>query len=257
MRSNRTFCTFRAAATAAIALIAVAAPLQGARAQSLPSAKSLLERHDAAVGGRAALDKHSSMHETVTLSIAAANISGTMEEFHAKPNLYLIKQSFGGNDLTSGFDGKTAWAIAPGAGPQVLDSSATAALKVQADFFSDYYDPSKIKSAETLEITDFDGKRCYKVKIVHFDGTDRLVYFDSATGFRAGQTETATMNGQQMERTLVMSDYKDFGGVMIPVKRAIKLPMAEVVGEITAVEFDKVEPSAFALPPEIKAMVKP
>ncbi len=254
MRSTR---TFRVAATATIAFIAFAAPTQGARAQTLPTAKSLLEKHDAAVGGRAAMDKHTSMHETVTLSIAAANISGTMEEFHSKPNLYLIKQSFAGNNLTSGFDGKTAWAIAPGAGPQVLDSAATAALKVQADFFSDYYDPSKIKSAETLEITDFEGARCYKVKIVHKDDSERIVYFDSATGFRAGQTETASMNGQQMERTLVMSDYKDFGGVKIPVRRAIKLPMAEVIGEITAVEFDKVEPAAFALPPEVKAIVKP
>ena len=97
-----------AAAGATIAVIALAAPVRSARAQALPSAKSLLEKHDAAVGGRAAMDKHSSMHEVVAATIAAANITGSMETYHAKPNLYLLKTSFAGGEVLSGFDGKTA-----------------------------------------------------------------------------------------------------------------------------------------------------
>lgn len=247
---------FRVAAFATIALIA-AVSARDAQAQALPSAKSLLEKHDAAVGGRAAMDKHSSMHVTVTLTIAAANISGTMEEYHSKPNLFFARQSFAGAEILSGFDGKTAWSTNPQTGPQVLDSAATVDLKQQADFFGDFYDPTKIKSAETLEVTDFEGMRCYKVKIVHKDNSEAMVYLDSASGYRVGQTENAKMMGQEMARTLVMSDYKDFGGVRIPVKRVIKLPMAEIVGEITAVEFDKVEPGTFALPDAVKALVKP
>jgi hypothetical protein len=254
MRSIR---TFRVAAYATIGIIALAAPVREALAQTLPSAKSLLEKHDAAVGGRAAMDKHSSVHATVSLSIAVAGISGTMEEYHAKPNLYYSKQSFAGQEIMSGFDGKTAWAIAPGAGAQVLDSAQTTALKAQADFFGDYYDPSRIKSAETLEIDDFNGQRCYKVKIVHKDDSVAIIYLDSATGLRAGQTETTKMGAQEMERTMVMSDYKDFGGVKMPTKRIIKLPMAEVVGEITAIEFDDVDATTFALPDAVKALVKP
>jgi hypothetical protein len=247
---------FRVATFATTALIAAIASSQ-AQAQTLPSAKSLLERHDAAVGGRAAMDKHSSMHVTVTLSIAAANISGTMEEYHSKPNLFFAKQTFAGAEILSGFDGKTAWSTNPQTGPQVLDSAATVDLKNQADFFGDFYDPNKVKSAETVEITDFEGMRCYKVKIVHKDNTEAMVYLDSASGFRVGQTESAKMMGQEMQRTLVMGDYKDFGGVKIPVKRTIKLPMAEIVGEITAVEFDKVDASTFTLPADVKALVKP
>jgi hypothetical protein len=245
----------RVAAT--IAIIAFAASARAASAQTLPTAKSLLEKHDAAVGGRAALSKYTSIHETVTLTIAAANVTGTMEEFHAKPNLYLSKQSFAGQELTSGFDGKTAWGILPGAGPQVMDSATAAPIKAQADFFADYYDPTRLKSAETLEITDFEGQRCYKVKITHKDDTEAIVYFDSATGLRAGQQETSKMNGQEIARTMVMSNYKDFGGVKIPTRRVIKLPMAEVVGEVTLVEFDKADATTFALPAAVKALVKP
>jgi hypothetical protein len=239
MRSIR---TSSVAACATIAIIALAAPLMGAQAQALPTAKSLLEKHDAAVGGRAAMDKHTSMHETVALMIAAANMSGTMETFHSKPNLYLSKQTFAGGEVLSGFDGKTAWAIAPGQGAQVLDSATTYELKGQADFFGDYYDPSRIKSAETVEIK---------------DDTESMIYLDSATGLRAGQTETAKMMGQEMPRTLVMTGYKDFGGVKMPTKRVMKLPMGDVVMDITAVEFDKVDASTFALPDAVKALVKP
>lgn len=247
----------RVAGCATFAFVAAAAPAHVAFAQALPAGRTLLEKHDAAVGGRAAMDKHSSMHVTVTLSIAAANISGTMDEYHSKPNLFFAKQSFAGTDVLTGYDGKTGWSTNPQTGPQVLDSAATAELKSQADFFGDYYNPARIKSAETVEITDFEGQRCYKVKITHTDNTDALVYLDSASGLRAGQTETAKTMGREMQRTLVMGGYKDFGGVKIAMKRIIRIPMAEIVGEITGVEFDKVEASTFALPADVKVLVKP
>ncbi len=212
----------------AIVTIALVAPAQRAgRADASCTAKSLLsEKHDAAVGGRAAMDKHaSSVHETVALTIAAANLSGTMETFHSKPNLYYSRQSFAGGEVQSGFDGKTAWAIAPGTPPTLMDSAQTADLRGQADFFGDYYDPTRVKSAETVDISDFEGQRCYKVKIVHKDNSESLIYLDSASGLRAGQVETAKMMGQVMQRTLVMSGYKDFGGVKMPTKRIMRLPV--------------------------------
>jgi outer membrane lipoprotein-sorting protein len=246
----------RAAARVTIALIALAALPHGARAQALPTAISLLQKHDAAVGGRAAMDKHTSMHESATASIAVANMNGTIETFHAKPNLFLQKTTLPQGEIVSGFDGKTAWATAP-QGAQVLDSTATAALRDQANFFGEYYDPSRIKSAETIEITDFEGQRCYKVKIVHKDDTEAMVYLDSATGLRAGQSQTQKMNGQEVPMTLVMSDYKEFGGVKLPMKRIQKLPGADVVMQVQSVEFDKVDPTTFALPDAVKALVKP
>jgi hypothetical protein len=254
MHSTR---TFRVAACATLAIIVLAAPAGPAGAQALPSAKSLLEKHDAAVGGRAAMDKHSSMHESVALTIAAMNVTGTMDTYHAKPNLFLMKQNFAGGEVLTGYDGKTGWIVAPGQGASVLDSATVDQLKGQADFFGDYYDPARIKSAETVEISDFEGQRCYKVKIVHKDGSEAMVYLDSATGLRAGQTQTAKMMGQEMQSTMVMSGYKDFGGVKMPTKRIQRLPMAEVVMDITSVEFDTVDAATFALPDAVKAIVKP
>jgi hypothetical protein len=45
--------------------------------------------------------------------------------------------------------------------------------------------------------------------------------------------------------------------VKLPMKRVQKLPGADVVMQVQTVEFDKVDPSAFALPDAVKALVKP
>src|SRR6185312_14926779 len=108
-----------------------------------------------------------------------------------------------------------------------------------------------------VELTDFEGQRCYKVKIVHKDDSETMVYLDSATGLRAGQSLMQKMNGQEVPITLVMSDYKDFGGVKLPMKRVQKLPGADIVLDVQSVEFDKVDPSTFALPDAVKALIKP
>ena len=117
--------------------------------------------------------------------------------------------------------------------------------------------PTRVKSAETVGITDFEGQRCYQVKIVHKDDSESTVYLDSATGLRAGQTETAKMMGQDMQRTLVMTGYKDFGGVKMPTKRVRSFPSATSSWRSRRLMFDDVDPSIYALPDAVKALVKP
>ena len=237
--------------------LAVAAPLSFARAQALPDAKALLAKHDAAIGGRAAMEKHSSMHQTGTISIAVANVTGSMEVFRAKPSQLVQKQSLGPlGDVVQGYDGKVAW-VTSSQGNQVLDGDAATEMKKQADFFSEYYDPTKTKSAATVELVDFEGKKCYKVKIVRLDDSETFNYFDSESGLRVGQTLKMQMAGQSMDATVVISNYKDFDGVKIPMKIVRKLAMADIVLDVSAIEFDKVDASVFALPDAIKSQVKP
>jgi outer membrane lipoprotein-sorting protein len=251
----RSICHSRVAC-AAIAVIVLAMPAHSAGAQALPSAKALIEKHDAAVGGRAAMDKHTSVHETVAIAIAAANLTGTIDVYHSKPDLFLTKTSLPQGEVIGGYDGKIAWSLTP-QGAQLLDSASAAPVRGQADFFGDYYNPARTRTAETIDISDFEGRRCYKVKIVHTDNTESMIYFDSATGLRAGQSDVAKAMGQDVQTMQLMSDYKDFGGVKMPTRRVTRLPMYEVVLTVTLVEFDKVDPAVYALPDAVKALIKP
>lgn len=247
----------RTVARLGVLALAVGAPLSSARAQALPDAKTVLAKHDAAIGGRAAMEKHSSMHQTGTISIAVMNVTGSMEVFRGKPSQLVQKQSLGPlGDVMQGYDGKTAWVTSAQAN-EILEGEAAAEMKKQADFFSEYYDPAKTKSAETVELVDFEGRKCYKVKIVRLDNSESMNFFDSESGLRIGQLAKMAMAGQSLDATVVISNYKEFDGVKIPMKIVRKLAMADIVLDVNSVEFDKVDASVFALPEVIKAKVKP
>jgi hypothetical protein len=255
MRSIRTTAASKFAALAAVALVASS---RLASAQALPSAKELMDRHDAAIGGRAALDKHTSMHQSGTLALAAAGIEASIDVYKAKPMMFLQKLVIGPmGEVLQGYDGKTAWAI-QGGQPVVLDSALTQQTKSNSDFFGNVHDMARYKSAETVELTDFDGRKCYKVKIVRVAGGEGFEFFDAATSLSAGTiVSTDSPMGGKVEQTSVFGDYKEFSGLKIPTRITQKGAMGEITITIKTMEFDNVDPATFALPDAVKAIVKP
>ena len=261
MRSIR---TSRAAVCATLAVIALTAPVRSTHAQSLPSAKALLEKEAAALG-RAEMEKHTSVHRTLTsLSDGKTYVQ---ESFRTKPNLWLNKTRGSGlPEILLGFDGETAWTGNAGESARAAEGMTVPVIKSGADFFHEFYDPT-FKSAETLEIANFEGQRCYKVRIVR-DGNngargpgdvEEIAYLDSATGLRAGHTTTSGQGREKRQTSVVMGDYKEFAGVKVATRYSARYIDANLpkeftdrpnVTEITAVtfEFDHVDPTIYTLP---------
>ncbi|MBM4193297.1 MAG: hypothetical protein FJ202_02815 [Gemmatimonadetes bacterium] len=217
-----------------------------------------MEKHNAALGGRAALDKYSSMKISGTVNIAAMGLDATMEIFRAKPNKLVQRVVLGqfGEQL-QGYDGKTGWAAPPmGQPPQILSGEALEAVIANADFFANFQAPENYSKAETVELVDFEGRKCYKVKVTR--GTrEGVEYFDAATGLLAAIVGTANTPAGPIEQTSVMLEYADFGGVKMPKRIEQRGGPAGAIMTVTAVEFDKVEPSAFEPPAAVKALIKP
>jgi hypothetical protein len=237
----------------AVALLVVAPHF--ARAQELPSAKSLMDKHDAAIGGRGALDKHTSFHQAGSLSLGG--MEATIDIYRAKPSLFLQKLVVGAmGEVLQGYDGKTAWVMQAGQ-PLVLDSAQTQQFKYNSDFFGNFHDMARYKSAETVELADFDGRKCYKVKLVRVTGGEGFEFFDAATGLGAGIIATVDTPMGKVEQTSVFGDYKDYGGMKFPTRITQKGAMGEVTISIKTTEFDGVDPATFALPDAVKALAKP
>ncbi|MCX5766274.1 MAG: hypothetical protein NTZ43_03490 [Gemmatimonadetes bacterium] len=248
------------AATTAVTLFALSAAVAPLRAQAIPAAKDLMAKHDAAIGGRAALDKYSTMRRVGAMAIPAMGLEASLEMLQEKSGKFLQKIVLGPmGEVQQGYDGKTAWAVQPGMGPVLLDGDQAKELIAQGDFYGGFHDASKFTSAETVEIADFEGRKCYKVKLVRKAGGEGFEYFDVETGLTAGVVRETPdpMNGGKMTTTQVISDYKDFGGVKMPTKIATKGGQFDMTLSFTAVEFDKVDVANFALPDAIKALVKP
>ena len=216
-----------------------------------------MEKHNAAIGGRAMFDRHSSIRMTATMSIAAMGVEASMEVFRAKPNKYLQKVTIAPvGEISEGFDGKVAWALNPMAGAQLVEGEQLTAVKSNADFFANLQDAAAYTNLQTIELGDFEGRKCYKVKLSR-DGRDGFEYFDATTGLLAGHAGTQPGPQGAVEVTTVFVEYVDVDGIKLPKRIERRGGPASATIIFTSFEFDKVDPKVFDLPAAVQALVKP
>jgi hypothetical protein len=236
---------------------AAAANEKTAEQADLPSARSIIDRHIKAIGGRAAILAHKSTHAAGTFSMPATGISGALDVYGAAPDKSLVKINLGGvGDLVEGFDGTHGWMLQPMTGPMLKEGKELSEKKFDADFYSDLKEPDKFASMKTLEKTTFEGRPCYKVSLVRKDGVEDIEYYDVETGLKAGASGTRESPMGAITATQMLSDYKKFGDLLVPTTMKQTAMGVEQVLKVTSVEYDNVPPSTFEPPAQIKALIK-
>ena len=228
-----------------------------APAAQLPSGSSILERYLAAIGGRDALLSHRSVHASGTLSMPAAGLTGTLDIYGAAPNRTLLKVSFPGvGEVFEGFDGTHAWTLSAMSGPMLLEGRALEEKKFDSEFNSELRSDSRYQSVTTLEEVDFEGRRCYKVRLVRKTGGEDIEFYDVATGLRAGRIATRETLLGPVTSTMVATDYKRFGNLVQPTTVRTQGGGVVQVIRISWTEYDRVPASIFELPPPIMALLR-
>ena len=230
---------------------------EAAKDAALPSGRSILDRHIAAIGGKEAILSHSSTKATGTFSVASAGMTGSLEVIAAKPDKSMVKINIPGvGEILEGFDGKNGWTLSPMTGPMLLEGKQLEEKRYDADFFSELHDDSRYTAITTVERSDFEGRPCYKVKLVRKNGGEDFEFYDVETGLKAGRIATRETPMGTITGTSVETDYKKFGNLLQPttVKNTM-MGMHQVI-TIASIEYDTVPPAAFDLPAEIKALVK-
>jgi hypothetical protein len=229
--------------------------VQPAVAPSL-EAHAIYTRFVEASGGRAALERYSSSHATGQFSLPAQGIGGDLEVFAAAPNRMFVRVDIPGFGMVrNGYDGEVGWSINPAVGPMVLEGRMLDQLRQQADFLGPLNVEAYVDSATVVEETEFDGRPCLKVRVVTKWGEEYVEFYDVETGLLAGNIRTQESPMGPVETTTVLSGYQDFGGIQVPTKTVQQMMGMEQIITVTAVEFDTVDPSVFALPDEIGALI--
>ncbi len=232
-------------------------PEPSVRTEALPSARSIIDRHIEAMGGRKAILAHTSSHATGTMTVAGSGITGVLDIYSAKPDKSLVKISLGGiGDVFEGFDGTHGWSVSPMTGPMLTQGKELEEKKFDADFYSDLHAEGRYASMKTVEKTTFESRPCYKVSLVKKNGSEDFDFFDVETGLKAGALGTRESQMGPMAVTQAHSDYKKFGDLLVPTTMKQTAMGVEQVLKITAIEFDNVPPSMFDLPKQIKALIK-
>jgi hypothetical protein len=235
-----------------------AAPATGAvPARPLPSARTIIDRHIEAIGGRSAILAHSSTHVSGTMSMPSSGVSGVVDVYAAKPNKSFVKLSLGGiGDVLEGFDGTVGWSLSAITGPMLATGKELEQKKFDAAYDADLHETSRYKSMQTVEQTTFEGRPAYKVSLVHLDGTEDVEYYDVQTRLRIATVATRESPMGPMNVTLSYGDYKKFGDLLVPTTLKQTASGVQQVLTFTTVEFDKVPPSIFEPPADVKALIK-
>lgn len=247
--------------TSAYAQTAAQAPKteeKAADAASLPSARSIIDRHIKTIGGREALAAQKSHRVQGTMDIPANGISAKLEVLAARPNKTVMRLTIPGvGEVMEGFDGTNGWSVSPMTGPMLSTGQELEERKHASHFDSDLHEDARYEYLKTVEKTTFEGKPVYKIALKRKGGTtEDIEYYDIESGLKAGSEATRNTPMGAINVVSIQGDYKKFGATMFPTTIKQKMMGVEQVMTFTSIEHDVVDPAAFEPPPAIKALIK-
>jgi hypothetical protein len=235
---------------------AAATAARPASSASLPSARDVIERHIEGVGGRAALLRINSRYVWARYAIPARGLKGSVYMFAARPNKRLIRIEYPelGTAVT-GFDGTVGWTAEPNESPKLVRGRQLAQLRDESAFDFDLHDEQAVRSMETIEVAEFEGRPCYKLRVVTASLRESLEFYEVASGLFAGSiSQRETDKGLVTLKTIV-SNYKQTDDVRLPRKLVLRSAGVEQVVTIMGVTHNKVDDSVFEVPLRLRSGV--
>jgi hypothetical protein len=240
------------------AVAAFAAPQDAAKPEALPKAEAILDRYIEVTGGKAAYAKRTSEITTGTMEFAAQGLKGTLIRYSAPPDKsYGSIELDGIGKIEQGTVDGVAWDKNAMTGPHVKSGEEKTQSLRDATFNSALNWRSVYAKAETAGVETIDGEECYKVILTPADGKPVTSYYQKKSGLAVKQTMIVVSQMGESPVEAVMSDYKDFGGILTPTKMIQKAAGQEFSITILSLKANEEIPAdKFDPPAEIKALLK-
>ncbi len=234
-----------------------AAPLL-ADNDELPSPGEIRARYIEAVGGEKALRAHTSRTVKGTFEMPAMGMSGPTTSYAAAPDKFISRTEIPGmGEIVQAYNGEIAWLENPMQGAQILEGEMLAQVKREARFYAALEQDDLFSEQTTAGETEWDEQAAYQVDVVDVDGNEASQYFAKETGLLIGAVTTQASEMGTMEVNITMSDYKEFGAVMLPTSTSMNMVSMgmEMIQTVESVTFDDVDPSVFEPSDAIKALL--
>ncbi|MEO7189790.1 MAG: hypothetical protein ABI051_01890 [Vicinamibacterales bacterium] len=221
----------------------------------LPSAREIIARHVAALGGEAAYRVVRTVHARGRLEIPAQKVSGDLELFSARPNKLLYRVTVGGiGVIETGFNGVAAWSVNPIVGPELLTGTQLSEAADDAWFDGTLHLSDHVREMTTVGRETFDGRPAYKVHVVFRSGNEQNEYFDIETGLQSGAEAPRTTPSGVVPTVNVFRNYRRFGLVLQATTLVQRALGFEQVVTITSCDYEPIPDSTFDPPPQVKAL---
>lgn len=203
--------------TLLIALTALCSPLVADEMEM--TADDVIVKLIEARGGREAWDAIKTTRMTGTMSMGGGAESPFVIEFK-RPDQVRLEFTFQGMTGIQAYSGGEGWAVMPFMGKTAPEKMADDQLKQmadQADFEGPLVDyAEKGHSVELVGKEEVEGTEAYHLKLTKKDGDVVHSYVDSEHFLEFKQATRQEIQGQDTEVEVILGDYKEVGGILIP-----------------------------------------
>jgi zinc protease len=215
-----------------------------------PSVDDILTRYIAALGGRAAVSKHTTRISKGTLELVGVTLDGTAESYSKAPNKYLsIINIPGYGEVRRCFDGQSGWISGPDTGIQPLAGHDLSSTQRDAVFYQ------SLELKKTYPQMTLKGKEdvgtwpAYVVEASSSDGTVRRMYFDVSSGLLIRADEESDSPQGRDTIQFFFEDYRDVDGVKQPFTVRQVHGKVSFIVRLTEVKWDDpIDDGKFAKP---------
>ena len=216
--------------------------------EDLPSADSLFDKYEQAIGGAAAVAKLTTRVAKATATLPSG-ATVQVEAYLKAPDRALSIQTTQQGSQWSCFDGSTAWTLR-GRQLQRLEGPEAAQLKLQADFYRDFKLKGRYAQAITVGKEKVNERDVYVVRgqLANTKFQETL-FFDTQSGLLLRRTTLTRTPFGPVPETQDFDDYREVSGVKVAYTVKTARPDNVVVRKLTEISFNTpVDDSKFAPP---------
>jgi len=240
-----------------IAILAAIGAFTAYADDALPKADTILDHYIEVTGGKAAYEKRKTEVTVGTIEFAAQGLKGTLTRYAAAPDKsYATMELDGVGKIESGSLNGVAWEKSAMMGARIKSGDEKSQSLREGQFNAALNWRKMYPKVETAGVETVDGQECYKVSLTPEGGKTETAYFDKKTGLEVKRTTVASSPMGEVPVDVIVSSYKDFGGIMTPTKMIQKVAGQELVITIQSVKINEEIPAdKFEPPAEIKALM--
>ena len=179
------------------------------------TAEKVIDKYLSVIGGKEALKKINSYSASISMDMMGQSIGGVMKKM--APYSTLMELSTNGMTVVKmTFDGTTGYQSQMGQKVPFGEEEIKTYMDEKGIFPQLYYGepPYKLSMDGTSKVN---GEDVYRIKVVKPSGKESSEFYSVKSGYLLKQTSTLKVQGQEMEQSVLFSDYKDVKGIKTPM----------------------------------------
>ncbi len=188
----------------------------GAQTPATPTVDQILDKHLDAIGGRAALERVTTMVARGTLSVPDAGLTGNIEIYGKAPDKVASFVDFGGMQQSDAFDGQVAWSDDPQNGLRVKAGLELAEAKNGAVFNKELSMKSLYPTMAVSGPERVGERNTWVVTATPTTGSPVKHFYDAENGLLVRQIVTRQTPVGPLEVDVRLENYRDVDGVKRP-----------------------------------------